>query len=112
MLVTDASWFEVVRKQNSDLWLEVRGNRDQGRRISVPTRHEEYEEDTEEKLQSLSVGDECELTLQSSSKNAPDWRVQEIKEISRTPSRDTSTAMTHSSTRSSGIVSPSADDPV
>lgn len=111
MLVTDASWFEVVRKQNSDLWLEVRGNRDQGRRISVPTRHEEYEEDTEGKLRSLSVGDECKLTLQSNSKNAPNWRVQGIREISRNPGRDTGTAVAQSA-RSSGVVPPSADDSV
>jgi hypothetical protein len=86
MLVTDASWFEVVRKQNGNLRLEVRGSRDQGRRISVPVRHETYDGETERTLTSLSVGDECQVVLQSDSER------------------------THSSARSSETVSSAVGD--
>jgi hypothetical protein len=110
MLVTDASWFEVVRKQNGNLRLEVRGSRDQGRRISVPVRHETYDGETERTLTSLSVGDECQVVLQSDSESAPDWRVQTIEEVDKVANQRTDRAGTHSSARSSETVSSAVGD--
>jgi serine protease inhibitor len=83
MLVTEPSQFQVVRKQNGNLWLEVQEKRDQGRRVSVPLFHGDYDDEIEDALDSMSVGDLCVLTLQSDSEKAPDWRVLDIEDVPR-----------------------------
>lgn len=83
MLVTRPSWFEVVGRQNGEIWLQVQAGEDQGRRVSVPVIHGEYSVQQENQLASLSAGDLCEVTLHSDSETAPDWRVAEIEDIRR-----------------------------
>lgn len=83
MLVTKPSWFEIVGRQNGNLWLQVREGEDQGRRVSVPVIHSEYSIEKENQLESLSVGDLCKVTLHSDSETAPDWRVNDIEDIRR-----------------------------
>jgi hypothetical protein len=83
MLITKPSWFEVVGKQNGEIWLQVHSGEDQGRRVSVPRMHSEYSDQEENQLENLSVADLCKVTLLSDSETAPDWRVDEIDEIRR-----------------------------
>lgn len=81
MLETKLAKFEVVGQQNNHLWLEVISEGDQGMRVSVPLRHDDYEADLQNRVLDLKIGDIAELTLKSKSENPPDWRISEIEDI-------------------------------
>lgn len=78
MLKTEPELYEVAGAQNNHLWLEVLEGPDQGLRVSVPVHSSSYDQETQEKVLDLEVGEVYELILVSDQESPPDWRVNEV----------------------------------
>lgn len=88
MLETEKAEFNVVRKHQGNLWLEVAEQvSDQGKRVHVPLRItnednysiDSYPDDVQKTIRTLSPGDTVRAILSSPSKDAPDWRIKQIE---------------------------------
>lgn len=79
---TEEMEFEVIGDRNSHLWIRVLHGSDKGMRVSVPTRHPEYDESQLATLDRVSQGDIVTATLVSDDVEYPSWRVESVR---RTP---------------------------
>lgn len=81
MLETEPALYEVVGRQNNHLWLEVLDQKDQGIRVSVPVLSREYDEELQEAVRGLAVGDVGEFVLESETEERPDWYIAKICDL-------------------------------
>lgn len=65
-------------------WLEKAEGDKKGLEFIVPIEHPEYKEQTEEKLQSLEVGDFIVARLKSTNEKGTVWICNQIDEIKKT----------------------------
>ncbi len=81
MLKTNPALYEVVGRQNNHLWLEVLEGGDQGIRVSVPVHDAAYDDSVQTQVADVAVGDVGTFVLESESKQRPEWRIDEIREL-------------------------------
>lgn len=99
MLRTETAEYEVVGQQNNHLWLEVLGEVDRGIRVSVPVRDADYDEDTQESVEQLTVGSIVQAKLVSETESRPNWKIESVDVLREARSRNRANASADRSDR-------------
>jgi hypothetical protein len=81
MVETERAAYEITRRQNNYFWLEVLRGGDQGIRVSVPIRDENYDDHLQDSIKRLNEGEIIEAILVSDDEKRPSWRFKEIHAI-------------------------------